>query len=206
MTTVSPVNEFVPSATPDGYDHRGERTEAFAPEPVEGRVLEPAVTPSETPPPAAQVHAVASETAGYRAPGGLLRDEIRSRISKARPYSCVTVDVPEWDISVEVRSMTLGRRDELGAIMATDEADPETGRKTDLKKFYPALIIATAHDAEGNPVFTETDIEWLRSLDAHVLDKLAKPALELNGFGDEKKVDEEAGKSSGTGTSESASS
>lgn len=194
---------FVEGNHPEAYDFRGNFQ---GNQPLEGTVIDAPVTPSGAPAKAdPQVHPVSSETDGYRAPGGLLRAEIRSRISKARPYSSQTVDIPEWDISVEIRSMSLGRRDELAAIMATDEVDPETGRKQDLKKFYPALIIATAFDAEGEQIFGETDIEWLRSLDAHVLDKLANPALELNGLGDEKKVENEAGKSSGTETSGSAS-
>jgi hypothetical protein len=222
---VSTVAEsFVPSETADGFDHRGNKTEAYVPARedgpqyvehisgitpegqaladrhraelvAEGVIHEPAVSPSERPVPApADVHPVASESDGYRAPGGLLRDEIRSRIRKVRPYSKVDVDIPEWDITVEVRSMSLGDRNDIAALMATD------GGESDTKKFYPGVIIACTYDANGDKVFTDDDIAWVTSLDAHILDKIAIPAMKLNGFVEEK-VDEAAGKSDGTETS-----
>lgn len=151
--------------------------------------------------PEPQVHPVASEAEGFKAPRGIVRDDIRARIRKVRPYTSVTVDIPEWDVTVEVRSMTLGDRNDMSIKMIEMGAAGNDDRRS----FYPMVIATCTFDANGDKVWDETDIAWLNSLDAAVLDKIAKPAMELNGFGDEKKVEEEAGKSSGTETSESAS-
>lgn len=192
------TDSFEPSATPDGYDARGNKTDAFV---AEGSVAAPAVTPSEALSPApVQVHQVASELDGYRAPRGLTRDEIRDRIRKVRPYSSVTVDVPEWDITVEVRSMSLGARNDMALVMTGADG------ASDMKQFYPMVIATCTYDAEGEQVWGEEDIAWLNSLDAAILDKIAEPAMKLNGFTDKDKVEEEAGKSSATETSGSASS
>jgi hypothetical protein len=200
---VSTVTEqFQPSATPNGYDFRGNKTEDFVPAdqavPVAGEVLDAPVTPAADPAPR-EVHVVASEAEGYKAPGGLTRSEIRNRIRKVRPYSSVEVVVPEWDVVVEVRSLSLGARNDIA--MAMVERD---GVKPDRKNFYPNVIIACTYDSEGEKVWGDEDLAWVNSLDAHILDKIAEPAMKINGFTDDK-AEEEAGKSSETATSESAS-
>jgi hypothetical protein len=167
-----------------------------------GFVQEPAVSPAEGPKHAdPQVHPVSSESAGYKAPGGLTRAEIRDRIGKARPYSSRTIDVPEWDISVEIRSMTLGDRNEMAMSMVNAD-----GTSKPMGLFYPAILIACTYDAEGNKVFTDQDFGWIESLDAKTLDLIAEPALEMNGMKNApKKVEEEAGKSGKTDDSVSPS-
>lgn len=160
------------------------------------------ITPSDAPvEPRHGAYPVASESEGYRAPGGLLRDEIRQRIRKARPYSSRTVDVPEWDITVEVRSMSLGDRNDMALHMVTADG------KDNPRQFYPMVIATCTYDADGLKVFGPEDLPWLNTLDAHILDRIAKPAMELNGFGEDakEKVEEEAGKSSETQTSDTAS-
>lgn len=151
-----------------------------------------------------QVFPVASEADGYKAPRAITRDAIRERIRKVRPYTSVTVDVEEWDVTVEVRSMTLGDRNEMGVQMAKSGDDGDDS----FRNFYPMVLIACAFDLEGNHIFTHEDLAWINSLDANIVDKIAKPAMDLNGFGKEaeKVVEEAAGKSSETETSESSSS
>lgn len=200
------TEQFQESADPNGYDARGNKTDAFVPVSTEDfapAVSVPAVTPSEALAPApAQVHPVSAESDGYRAPRGLTREEIRSRIRKVRPYSSVQVVIEEWDIEVEVRSMSLGDRNDMALLMVNADG------QNDMKQFYPLVIATCTYDGEGEKVWGEEDIAWLNSLDAHILDKIAKPAMELNGFGEEasKVVEDAAGKSSETATSESVSS
>jgi hypothetical protein len=184
---VTSVSDYIP-----GYD----------PEPAE------AITPSAVPAePKHGAYPVSPGLEGYRGPGGLLRDEIRQRIRAAKPYSSVTVEVPEWDITVEVRSMTLGDRNDMAAHMVTKDGDG----KPDPRQFYGLVLMTCTFDAQGQKVFGPEDIPWLNNLDAHILDKIAKPAMELNGFGEdekaaEKRIEEEAGKSSATPTGESTTS
>lgn len=193
------MTDFTPSETPDGYDFRGNRTENFVPEgtDVPAEVLAPLPEPTAV---LTDTVSVASETGGYKGAGGTLRDDIRSRIKRVKPYSSVEVSIPEWDVTVEVRSLSLGDRDEMAILMVGED-----GQNQDRSKFYPSIIMATTHDANGDKVFTPADLPWLRSLDAHLLDRIAKAAMELNGFTEKSGVEEAAGKSSETTTSESGS-
>lgn len=187
------MTDFIPSETPDGYDLRGNQTDAFVPEGSEPKHA------AEAEP---QVHPVASEADGYKAPRGITRNDIRERIRRVRPYSSISVDIPEWDITVEVRSMSLGDRNDMSLHMVDAGGENEDTRR----QFFPLVIATCTFDSEGQKVWDETDIAWLNTLDAAILDKIAVPAMELNGFGNQKKVEDEAGKSSATETSGSASS
>ncbi|WP_411721495.1 hypothetical protein [Mycetocola sp.] len=160
-----------------------------------------ATSPAETPAAAqTQTHPTPGETDGHRAAGGALRPSIRDRIAAARPYASEVVDFPLWDVKIEVRSISLGLRNEMLASVI----DPET-KEADVKRLYPELIIRTSFDPEtGERVFSDDDLAFINGLDAGSGDKLAKPALKLSGMTDDAK-DEEAGKSSETETSVSAS-
>lgn len=184
---VSTVTEFAEGATPNSYDSAGAPTADF----------QPAVgTETHTP----QAVPAKSETAGYRAEGGGIRASIRDLIQKARPYSKELVEVPEWGVTIEVRSISLGLRNE----MMLSVIDEET-KQADIRKLYPEMIIACSYDPEtGDKVFAADDAAFLNGLDAGILDKIAKPALSLSGMSDDAK-DKEAGKSSETETSVSPS-
>ena len=178
--------QFIEGATPDSYDAAGNQTPAFAP-----------AAASNVP---AEAEPIAPETDGYKAPGGGLRESIRDRIAKRRPYASREVYVPSWEETIEVRSISLGLRND----MLTSVMDEET-KEADIKKLYPELIIRTAYDPQtGERVFSNDDLAFINGLDAGSADLLAKPALELSGMTDEAK-DKEAGKSSETETSVSPS-
>lgn len=148
--------------------------------------------------PAPQVSAVASETDGYKGAQGAVRGSIRDRIAKRRPYSSEIVDA--FDEKIEVRSISLGLRNEMLASVIDEET-----KEADVKKLYPELIIRTCFDPEtGERVFSDDDLAFINGLDAGDSDKLAKPALRLSGMSDDVK-DEEAGKSSETAPSVSHS-
>lgn len=184
---VSIVTEFVEGATPNSYDAAGAPTADFQPAGGTGGH-------------APQVVPVASETAGYKAENGAIRESIRDRIAKARPYTKETVEVEEWDVAIEVRSISLGLRNE----MMLSVIDEDT-KQADIRKLYPEMIIACSYDPQtGEKVFAADDAAFLNGLDAGILDKIAKPALKLSGMNDDSK-DKEAGKSSETATSVSPS-
>lgn len=181
------MTQFVEGATPNSYDAAGAPTEAL--QPAGG-------TEAHTP----QVVPVASETAGYKGEGGAIRTSIRDRIRAARPYTSELVEVEAWGVTVEVRSISLGLRNE----MMLSVIDPDT-KTADIRKLYPEMIIACSYDPEtGEKVFSEDDAAFLNGLDAGTTDIVAKPALRLSGMNDDSK-DKEAGKSSETETSVSPS-
>jgi hypothetical protein len=181
VTTVS--DTFVPSTTPDGFDASGNQTAAYAPEGAPKQVLP-----------------VVAETGGFKAPGGALRPSMRDRIAARRPYTTELLYVPSWDETVEVRSISLGVRNE----MMERVMDPET-KDVNAKLLYPELLITTAYDPEtGERIFADDDIAFIDGQDAGAADAVAKVAMKLSGMADESK-DKEAGKSSATETSDSAS-
>lgn len=143
---------------------------------------------------------VAGETEGYKAPGAALRPSMRDRIAARRPYSAETVYVPSWDERVEVRSISLGLRNE----MMERVLDPET-KEANVKLLYPELLIRTAYDPEtGERIFADDDLAFIDGQDAGAADIVAKVAMRLSGMADGEK-EKEAGKSSETETSVSAS-
>ncbi len=199
---VTPVSDtFTPSTTPDGYDVTGAQTAAYVPEgapadPILANIAD-YVAAAEAP---VQHHVVPGETEGYKAPGGGLRASLRDRIANRRPYSTEKVYVKSWEEWVEVRSISLGVRNE----MMERVMDPET-KEADVKLLYPELLIRTAFDPEnGERIFADDDLAFINGQDAGAADEVAKVAMRLSGMveGDKEK---EAGKSSETATSVSVS-
>lgn len=93
------------------------------------------------------------------------------------------VKVPEWGVTVEVRSMTAAERAKMGEGAAN-------GDKTDVAKMYALTVIATVYDPEtGLPIFSDQDKEAILSKNGAVIERLATKALGASGF-TEKAVDE----------------
>jgi len=93
------------------------------------------------------------------------------------------VEIPEWGVTVEVRSMTANERAKLGESAAK-------GDKTDVGAMYALTVIATVYDPEtGLPVFTAQDKEAILSKNGAVIERLATKALGNSGLS-EKAVDE----------------
>ncbi|ATW59940.1 tail assembly chaperone [Arthrobacter phage Waltz] len=179
----APATPFVEGTHPGAYSPSGEFHGNEAP------VAAPAA------PVPAQVAVVASELGGYRAPGGGARLSIRDRAVAARPYQAENVEVPEWDATVEVRSLPLGERNEMMAEVMDEDGN------ADFQAMFPALLIRSAFDPEtGERVFAHDDTATINGLDSKVVDRVAEVALKLSGLTDKAK-DLEAGKSSKTVTS-----
>jgi hypothetical protein len=123
---------------------------------------------------------VPSETGGYLAPGGNVRRSIRDRIKAARPYVSEQVEVPEWEATVEVRSMSLGERQQ----MFVDLSDPETG-DLDKSLLEAGYIRACTFDPEtGERVFQDDDLDLIQSLAAGTADRVGQVAMKLSGNAD----------------------
>jgi hypothetical protein len=145
----------------------------------------------------AQAREPASESSGYKGPGGNTRNAIRARIEARVPYVAKHVHVEEWESDFEVRSMTLGDRNQIMEALMPEQGEA----KVSIATMYPQIVAASVFDEEGEHVFTADDQGWLNSLPASIIDKLAKPALELSGFADAA-VDSEAKKSESAETSD----
>jgi hypothetical protein len=102
---------------------------------------------------------------------------IRDRIRSTADVRSEIVEVEQWGVKVEVRSMT-GRERAAYLQAATDEnGDP------DFVAMFPAVVVATCFDPEtGERVFQEGDESWLPDKAAAPLDQLARVGLRLSGI------------------------
>jgi hypothetical protein len=173
-------NGFVEGTHEAAYDHRGN---------FNGNHEAPA-----------QAAVPAGEAGGYKAPGGQPRRSIRDRIASVRPYKSEIVNVPEWDgVDIEVRSVTLGERQEIMAEIMDEEGNAPVAR------IMTQFIIACSFDPEtGEKVFSHDDEEFVNSRNAGPADKIGTAAMKLSGMG--KQVEEEEAKKSSPAEASASSS
>lgn len=112
---------------------------------------------------------------------------LRERLNNVPAFSSETVHVPEWGEDIEVRSMSVARKLRM---VENATADGEVQQS----KLFPELIIACCFDPEtGDPVFTETDAEWIAAQNAAPVELLATAAMRISGVDIESAVDEGKG-------------
>lgn len=116
-----------------------------------------------------------------------MRDKIRS----ARDIQTEVVDVPEWGVAVEVRSMSVRQR----AVFVSASQDQTEEGVQRVEKVYGGILVSCVFDPEnGETVFDEDDLSWLMTeKSGAVIDNLVGRCLEVSGL-KEKAIDE-AGKS-----------
>jgi hypothetical protein len=138
-----------------------------------------------------QVTQVASETAGYLAPGGSPRLSTRDRILRRRGYKTEHAELEEEDgtiTPVEVRSLTLGERAEMYSHLIDDEGKYHG----EMAGAYAVLYMA--HDPEtGERLFAPDDIDNISNLDSAYIEPVVKATNKITGGGktaDENREDE----------------
>ncbi len=101
---------------------------------------------------------------------------LRDKILAADDIEARQVEVPEWGVTVEIRTPTVRRRGELMAEFMQDG-------ELDYVKLYPALVVATAYDPDsGEQLFTIADMDALAEKSAKALETLGEVAVELAGM------------------------
>lgn len=124
---------------------------------------------------------------------------IREIVASVDDSAMEVVDVPEWGVKLEVRSMTGAER----AKTFERAQNPETGT-VDYAKVNPAIIIATVFDPEtGEQVFGPDDEKMLNSKSAAVTERLGRIALRLSGL--DEGAEARAGKASSAASGGSTS-
>lgn len=121
-----------------------------------------------------------------------LADQIRA----AHDVSAELYDIPEWNVTVELRSMSARQR---AAFASNVDFTADGGVQMDANRvelMWGAVIQACCFDPDnGEPVFTEEDIEWVMAeKNANVVDSLANACLAVSGMGADSEGD--AGKDS----------
>ena len=124
---------------------------------------------------------------------------IIDKIKQARDTESEQYEIPEWDVTVEVRSMSARQRASMNNVL---EEDGSAAEKQELMWGY--LLCACVFDPEsGDPVFTENDMEWvLTDKSFAVVDRLTAKCLEVSSVNRE--AVDEAGKSSSASLIEEA--
>lgn len=109
--------------------------------------------------------------------------DLRKSIFEVDDITKELLEVPEWKVTVEIRSMTAAQRATLTeGVTSTD--------KVDISNMYAKTVIATVFDpATGLPVFTDQDREAILSKNGSVIERLATKALGSSGLSD-KAVDQ----------------
>ena len=89
------------------------------------------------------------------------------------------VPVPEWGVTVELRSLDVDSFTAIQRASATGSGD------TDLRQVYLSMIVAGVYDPEtGQPVFTDADKPALAQKSMQVTERLVSALSRLSGMGE----------------------
>ena len=121
---------------------------------------------------------------------------LAEQIRAAHDVSSELYEIPEWDVTIELRSMSARQRAAFASsVDFTADGNVEVnGNRVEL--MWGTVIQACCFDPDdGEHVFTEDDIEWLMSeKNANTVDALANACLAVSGMGADS--DGDAGKDS----------
>ena len=103
---------------------------------------------------------------------------LRDQIMKAKDINGELMDIKEWGVKVEIRTMTARERSRV----MENAVDPVSG-KTSISTIYPEIAIACLYDPETKePIFTHEDKDALLNKSGAVLEKIAAKAMQLSGM------------------------
>lgn len=116
---------------------------------------------------------------------------IADKIRKASDTAREIIEVPEWDVQLEIRSLSAKKRAQLQNFLGDD-----TQASDRQEAMWGLLLTSCCFDPEsGEPVFQPEDVEWLLDEKSFaVIDRLTSKALEVSAIGND--AEDEAGKSS----------
>ena len=112
---------------------------------------------------------------------------LRDRIAAAKDAQTVAVNVPEWDCTVVVHSLTTQERIQWELDCSKKKKEKVT---VDPFKLRSALLIATCHCPDtGEKVFTADDHEMLGGKNSAVTERLFNVAAKLSGISEQDEAD-----------------
>lgn len=102
---------------------------------------------------------------------------LRDRILASNDIESSTIHVPQWDLDIELRTLSAADRAKLIASCMTAEGT------VDVQKMYPSLIIACVYDPETKGrVFSEEDMDAIADKSASAIEFVAQKAMEMSGM------------------------
>ena len=97
----------------------------------------------------------------------------RAAILAAPDLPLTELDVEEWGGTIYLRPFTAGDL----ARLDTESNDPGANAAM--------LVILSVTDSEGEPLFTEDDVEAVKAKSLSALNRVAQAVNEINGLGDD---------------------
>jgi hypothetical protein len=102
---------------------------------------------------------------------------LRDRILAADDIGREIINVPQWNLDIEVRTMSAVQRSQM-----LQTSTLENGN-VDLDRLYPMLIIATVFDPEtGARAFDKEDMVLLQEKSAAAIEFVAQKAMQMSGM------------------------
>lgn len=112
---------------------------------------------------------------------------LKDKILQADDLEKKQVYIAEWDVTVEVRSLTGKQR----ASIIKSVMSPE-GKIEFIDRMYGDLLIACCYDPEnGEPLFADTDKDALNNKNGSALENIARVAMDLSGLSEQEAQDME---------------
>ena len=105
----------------------------------------------------------------------------KTQILEALDLKSEAVDVPEWNGSVLVRTMTGADRDAFEASLIVTQLDGT--RKPNMTNMRAKLVALTVVDDSGSLVFGVSDVDRLALKSASALERVFTAAQRINGLG-----------------------
>ncbi len=102
---------------------------------------------------------------------------LKEKIKDTNDIRKETVKVPEWDVKIEIRTMTGVQR----SLMMNRAIDK---KGTILyERMYPDMVIACCYDPKtGEQIFEEADKDWLMEKSCSAIELIATKAMRLSGL------------------------
>ena len=109
-----------------------------------------------------------------------MASELRTQILKADDIGTELLDVPEWNVKLEIRGMNGKAR---AKFMRAASAGPEGA--ADFEQFFADLIIASSFDPEtGEQVFDSADRDAINLKSGAAINRISEVAMRLSGLTD----------------------
>jgi hypothetical protein len=93
---------------------------------------------------------------------------LKEKIFAAKDHATGTIEVPEWGVTLHLKSWTGKERKKLQKL------------RNDPDQMYDAVLL-TVLDEEGNPVFTKDDLPKLLEKNSAILERIVLAATQHNG-------------------------
>lgn len=106
----------------------------------------------------------------------------KDKVKDAKDFNLEQIDVPEWeeDGFLYVKTVSAHERDQLDNMLF--DFNPETGQVSrNAEDFRTKWVLHTACDEEGNLIFSQDDLTWLRKKSSKPIQRVFDASQRLNG-------------------------